>query len=746
MRDSTTIRRAGATGAKSSPGNARRSFKLALVAQAAAAMMILAACGGGADDALTPAGGKLGANGSQQQGNTSTGNTNAAAPAVDASVPPVELPDYIRPVNYKLWFRPSADLNSFSGRADVEIKVTKQTGAVTLAVRDLKLDASRLTLTPTSGNGASRVLVPIPQSQGAFYDLRDPTSDIKPGNYVLHMEWTGTINFTKAEGIFKLGLQAATGESSDAIVTQGESNFAREWFPSWDEPAFRNTFEVTAEIPGDWKAVANGKQTGATKLPDGYQQVSFAKTPSMPAYLLFFGGGKFDILEDKFTNPLDGSSMRLRWWVPPGEAHSAVAGMQFTKEALNHYYNYFQIPLPFDKMDTIVANDSYNNKNAGFGGMENWGAIFEFADQVLVPPDGTPTTVHSMGKARSFVVVSHELAHQWFGDLVTLDWWDDIWLNESFANWFENVTKIALHPEFQGNTWQDYAAVKQRVITLDLQPTAVPVQHNLSDAGSMDFLDRFAYNKGGHVLQMLENYIGEDAMRRGLQSYLNKYKFGNGTPPRLWAELEAASGKPVGKVGDSFVRQTGVPLVSIDAQCNPATNQNVLTISQRAFPNKNVYSGYQWNVPLTLAYGDNFGQTQTIVLDQQTAQVTLPTCSAVLANPSGLDYYVTSYSPTLWSTLLAQAGAISNDAAKTNIAGDATQLYNAQLITKAQYDQIVGIKNFQPAVATLAAQSVKPTGSLRPQAVQLQEMQSMDRPIHTFRYEGLMKHLTDIKR
>ncbi|MCL6469516.1 MAG: peptidase M1, partial [Ralstonia sp.] len=391
----------------------------------------------------------------------------------------------------------------------------------------------------------------------------------------------------------------------------------------------------------------------------------------------FFGGGKFDILEDQFTNPLDGSSMRLRWWVPPGEAHSAVSGMQFTKEALNHYYNYFQIPLPFDKMDTIVANDSYNNKNAGFGGMENWGAIFEFADQVLVPPDGAPTTVHSMGKARSFVVVSHELAHQWFGDLVTLDWWDDIWLNESFANWFENVTKITLHPEFQGNTWADYAAVKQRVYTLDLQPTAVPVQHNLSDAGSMDFLDRFAYNKGGHVLQMLENYIGKDAMRKGLQSYLNKYKFGNGTPPRLWAELEAASGKPVGKVGDSFVRQTGVPLVTIDAQCNPATNQNVLTITQKAFPNKNVYSGYQWNIPLTIAYGDGLAQTQTVVLDQQTAQVTLPTCSAVLANPTGLDYYVTNYSPTLWSALLAQAGAISNKATTTNIACDATQLYNA---------------------------------------------------------------------
>ncbi|MFW6167617.1 MAG: peptidase M1, partial [Ralstonia sp.] len=397
MRDSILPRRTTTT--QGATVGKRHTFRLALAAQAAAVMM-LAACGGGGDDTLSPAGSKLGADGSQQQANV--GNNNAQAPAVDASVPPVELPDYIKPINYKLWFRPGADLNSFSGRADVEIKVTKQTGEITLAAHNIKFDPTRVTLT-SSANNTTQVLVPIPQSQGDLYELRDPNSNIKPGNYVLHMEWTGTINFTKAEGIFKLGLQAATGESSDAIVTQGESNLARQWFPGWDEPAFRNTFELTAEVPGEWKTVANGKQTSTTKLPDGFQRVTFAKTPSMPSYLMFFGGGKFDILEDQFTNPLDGSSMRLRWWVPPGEAHSAVAGMQYTKEALNHYYNYFGIPLPFDKMDTIVANDSYNNKNAGFGGMENWGAIFEFADQVLVPPDGAPTTVHSMGKARSFV-------------------------------------------------------------------------------------------------------------------------------------------------------------------------------------------------------------------------------------------------------------------------------------------------------------------------------------------------------
>ncbi len=735
MRYSTPIRRMA--NARRADAGSRHPWRLALLAQAAA-VMLLAACGGGGEDGTsTSSSTTMGTDSSQQQANAGTG-TSTQTPAVDASVPPLELPAYIKPVNYKLWFRPNADLTGFSGRADVEIKVTKQTGEITVAAHNLRFDPARVTLTAT-GSNTTQTLVPVPQSQGDFFDLRIPTGNIQPGTYMLHMEWTGTVNFTKAEGLFKLGLQGATGEKSDALITQGAANLSRQWFPGWDEPAFRHTFELTAEVPGDWKAISNSKQASATKLPDGYQRVAFAKTPSMPTYLMFFGGGKFDVLEDQFTSPLDGSTLPLRWWVPSGEAHSAVNGMQYTKEALNYYYNYFQIPLPLDKIDTVAANDSYNNKNAGFGGMENWGAIFEFADQVLVPPAGAPTSIHSAGNDRSFSVVTHEIAHQWFGDLVTLDWWDNIWLNESFANWFENVSKIALHPEFTGSSWDGYAAAKQRIYTLDLAVTAVPVQHNLSDTGSNDFLDRFAYHKGGHVLQMLENYIGHDAMRRGLQTYLSKYQFGNGTPERLWAELEAASDKPVGKVGDSFVRQTGVPLVTIDARCNPVTNQNVVTITQRAFPSKNMYPGYRWNIPLVLKYGENLSQTQTVMFDQAGTQISLPTCSAVLANPTGLDYYITNYSPALWSDLMAQAGAITDKAVATNLAGDATQLYNAGLMSQALYSQIVGIPNFQPALQTLRAQSVSV-------GIGAQQMAPLETPVHRIRYQGVMKHLSDLKQ
>jgi aminopeptidase N len=214
-----------------------------------------------------------------------------------------------------------------------------------------------------------------------------------------------------------------------------------------------------------------------------------------------------------------------------------------------------------------------------------------------------------------------------------------------------------------------------------------------------------------------------------LQAYLNKYKFGNGTPSRLWAELDAASGLSVGKVGDSFVRQTGVPVIYIDSQCNPSTNENVLTITQRALPSENVNSGEQWNIPITLAYGDSFAQTKTFVLDQLSAQFILPSCSAVLANPSGLDYYVSNYSPALWSELLAQVDAIKEKAAKVNIVGDATQLKAAGLISQEQFDQIANIQKPQAAAQILRQRSLPAP--------------AVEETIHKFRYQGVMKHRSE---
>ncbi|CAH2919266.1 MAG: Puromycin-sensitive aminopeptidase (EC [uncultured Paraburkholderia sp.] len=344
--------------------------------------------------------------------------------SIDKTVQPVELPNTVTPINYRLWFRPNPALSSFDGRADVQIKVQKAVNAITIAGHRIKFTNGTITLQP--GNIA---LIATPQDDGDFYQLRPVSGQIAAGNYSLHMEWTGIINFksyddpatktggncgndpypgcSAAEGVFRVDLKATDGTTSGAILTQGESNLARQWFPGWDEPVFHPTYEVSAEVPQNWKVVSNAAEKPAVNVDSGYKLVSFEKTPPMPSYLLFFGGGQFDILEDDFTSPLpDGKGLHLRIFTPPGMRDWARPAMQQTKQALDYYYRYTGIPLPLTKFDTVAANDAFKEqKDLNFGGMENWGAILEFADDIL-PAPGTSMSDYGV------TVLTHEAAHQ----------------------------------------------------------------------------------------------------------------------------------------------------------------------------------------------------------------------------------------------------------------------------------------------------------------------------------------------
>ena len=729
----------------------------------AVTLAVLTACGGGGDSGSSFGSGASGvglsgpittasADGSGAAKTPDDGVPNAAdasLAAVDKSAKPMELPDTIWPSNYKLWFRPDAALKTFVGRGDVEIEVLKPVDAIVVAAHNLNFAKGRTTLRKVSRPGEAIALIPTPQTLGDFVQLRLNDGQIAKGKYLLHMEWDGKIQFSDAEycppaevarnpfcsaatGVFKVGLSTPEGVSSDAIVTQGETNYARQWFPGWDEPAFRHTFEISAEVPGDWKTVSNGAEKSRVVLPDGYQQVSFEKTPSMPMYLAFFGGGKFDILADTFKNPLDGSDMPLRWFTPPGRSDWAKFAMEWTKVSMDYYYKYTGIPLPFKKFDTVAANDSYDNKpNTGFGGMENWGSIFEFADRVLTKPGDTPTLY-------SVTVVTHEVAHQWFGDLVTLDWWDNVWLNESFARWFERRTTIKFHPEYY--SFSDYVLDKHNVIVADLKSTAVPVQRNLNDAGSFGFISPsiFVYNKGSHVLETIQNYIGEEAMQKGLQIYLKDYAFGNVTPTRLWASLEKATDKKVSDIGDSLIRQTGIPLLTVDAQC--AGNSTFVNITQESFPNQNQYPASTWTIPVTLAYGDAMEQRKTFVMANNATQLELPGCTAVLAGPTGQDYYVSNYSAQSWSDLLAKAQSFAaNKPLLLNIERDAFRLLQVGRITQAQYDQIKGVLNLP---ATLLA---KTDLSQQKMAAVATGAEKEEYP-HALRFQGSLKLRDNDKR
>ncbi|HEY3539865.1 MAG TPA: M1 family aminopeptidase [Trinickia sp.] len=645
-----------------------------------AALALLSACGGGDGGQASASRAGAATSSPSTPALVAPASAVAATPGVDKTVSPVEMPDTVIPVNYRLWFRPNPELNAFDGRADVEIKVLKPVTAITVAAHRLQFVNGTIALQP--GNVQ---LVATPQDQGDYYQLRPASGQIAAGTYSLHMEWRGIINFksyddpvtktggscgndpypgcSAAEGVFRVDLKATDGTTSGAILTQGESDLARQWFPGWDEPAFRPTYEVSADVPQNWRVVSNAAEKPPVNVDSGYKRVSFEKTPPMPSYLLFFGGGQFDVLEDDFSSPLpDGKGLHLRIFTPPGMRDWALPAMQQTKQALDYYYRYTGIPLPLTKFDTVAANDAFKaQKDLNFGGMENWGAILEFADDIL-PQPGTPMSNYGV------TVLTHEAAHQWFGDLVTLDWWDDVWLNESFATFFENKTKIAFFPD--RFNWEGEVRNKYRVIADDLTSASFPVQPNFNAWASNDFVinaGRFVYDKGGQVLKMIEGYLGEDVMRRGLQSYLADYALGNVTPKRLWDELARASGEPMTQIGDSFVRQTGVPLVSLNTTCDLTTNQSVVTLKQQPFPNQNPYPGTLWTIPLTLAYGDGLTSRKTVSMKGSDMQVRLEGCGAVLADPTGQDYYVVNYGDNAWTQLLAQSSALLEPARLTNL-------------------------------------------------------------------------------
>ena len=658
----------------------RFSFKTKLHCISIAALVALGGCGG--SDGGSSLGGRAGVANTPTAPQLAVPSAPiAATPGVDKTVSPVEMPDTVWPVNYKLWFRPNPQLNAFDGRADVEIKVLKPVNAIVVAGHRIKFTNGTISLQP--GNIP---LIATPQDDGDYYQLRPASGQIAAGTYSLHMEWQGIINFktyddpatktggscgndnyqgcSAAEGVFRVDLKATDGKTSGAILTQGESDLARQWFPGWDEPAFRPTYEVSADVPQNWRVVSNAAERDEVNVDQGYKRVSFEKTPPMPSYLLFFGGGQFDTLEDDFSSPLpDGRGLHLRIFTPPGMKDWAKPAMQQTKQALDFYYRYTGIPLPLKKFDTIAANDAFKaEKDLNFGGMENWGAILEFADDIL-PPPGTSMSDYGV------TVLTHEAAHQWFGDLVTLDWWDDVWLNESFATFFENKTKIQFFPDrfsLEGQVKTKYAVMRQ-----DLKSTSFPVQPNFNAWASNDFVinaGTFVYDKGGQVLKMIEGYLGEDTMRRGLQQYLADYAFGNSTPKRLWDELTKASGGvPMNAIGDSFVRQTGVPLVTLNTQCDLTSNETIVSLKQQAFPNQNTYPGSQWTIPLTLAYGDGLTNRKTVALTDTSMQVRLNGCGAVLADPSGQDYYVVNYGDNAWSQLLGQRGALQDPPRLTNL-------------------------------------------------------------------------------
>ncbi|MDI1365601.1 MAG: M1 family metallopeptidase, partial [bacterium] len=565
----------------------------------------------------------------------------AGSPGVTAATVTTQLPRTVRPSHYDLAFTPDAENLTFTAKVKIAVEVVEPTRTITLQAADLTFAKAEI-----AGVGAATIATDE-EAQTASFTFAKP---LAKGKYVLAIDYAGKI-FTQAAGLFALDYETEAGKKR-AIYTQFENSDARRFIPSWDEPFYKATFSVEATLPTGQMALGNMPIEKTTDLGHGQSLVKFATSPKMSTYLLFFGVGDFDRASVKAAGVDVGVVTKK------GDTPKAQFALTSAADILPWYNDYFGTPYPLPALDNIAAP----GRSQFFSAMENWGAIFYFEYALLLDPKISTQSDNQ----RVFTTVAHEMAHQWFGDLVTMAWWDDLWLNEGFASWMESRATEHFHPEW--NTTLAAVGGREYAMSLDALATTHPVvQHVETVEQASQAFDGITYQKGEAVIRMLESYVGPDAWRAGVRTYMKKHAHGNTVSDDLWREIEAAAGKPITGIAHDFTLQPGVPLITIaDQTC--AAGKTTLSLIQGEFskdaPDK---APLTWRVPVTVkALGG--GEAKTLVTGGK-GSVTVDGCGPVIVNAGQAGYFRTLYGPTRFAGVvqnfaklpaLDQIGVMSN--------------------------------------------------------------------------------------
>ena len=555
----------------------------------------------------------------------------AHPPAVEATT---QLPRGVSPTHYAIEVTPHAERMTFDGKARIDLEVAAPTSRIVLQAIDMTFANSALA-TPGGKTLAPNVSVDA-DAQTATFAFDAP---LAPGRYTLSTDYSGVIG-TQANGLFALDYQTDAGKKR-ALFTQFENSDARRFMPSWDEPDFKATFDLSVIAPAGQMVVGNMPLASTSDAGDGLQRVVFQTTPKMSTYLLFMAMGEFDRSTIRGENGTDGKPVEIGVIAQKGKVEQARFALEASRDVLREYNDYFGVPYPLPKLDNIAAP----GRSQFFSAMENWGAIFTFESSLLLDP----AIANVNDKQRAFTVAAHEIAHQWFGDLVTMAWWDDLWLNEGFATWMEGRTTRKLHPEWDIDG-VDAAYTSRGAMGRDAYATTHPVvQHVETVEQASQAFDGITYGKGSAVIGMLEDYVGADAWREGVRSYIHKHAYGNAVTDDLWREVDkAAPGRQLLQVAHDFTLQPGVPLIKASAVCEAgatrvALEQGEYTVDR---PGK---APLHWHVPVSVRVGD--GSVVRVLVDGQ-ASVTLAGCDApVLVNAGQKGYYRTLYAPPQFQAL-----------------------------------------------------------------------------------------------
>lgn len=549
--------------------------------------------------------------------------------------PRLRLPTTVRPSRYTADLRVVPGKDDFSGRIAIDLDIAQPVQTIWLHAKALSLD--QLTLRTAEGEK------PAQATPGANDLLAITTgSSIPVGHAVLNIAYRGEISRTLTDGAFQ------QQQGNDWYVfTKFEPVTARRVFPCFDEPSFKVPWQLTLHVPKDLKAFSNTGSESENPESGDLKTVRFRETKPLPSYLVAFAVGPFDVVP---TDPVGKNHVPSRIIVPRGRAAEAAYAASITPTLIAMLEGYFGSPYPYEKLDQVVVP-----LTTAWGAMENAGLI-AYGDFLLAPKD-QDTDLRQRGRAE---VMEHEMSHQWFGDWVTTEWWDDIWLNEAFASWI--ATKLI-------NTWKPEWNLKTEsagsisVMRSDSLTTARKIRQPIEAPGDIaNAFDGITYGKGQAVIEMFENYMGAEQFQRGIRLYLQQHAWGNATSNDLIAALDSVAGQPVGPAFSTFLNQTGFPLISVKMTCSEGAGAQPTKLElhqQRFLPLGSPGStDAVWEVPVCVSWGDEGGNHRQCVLLSKAADTfalkDARGCPAWLfADANAAGYYAVAYDSALADKLIS---------------------------------------------------------------------------------------------
>jgi aminopeptidase N len=563
---------------------------------------------------------------------------------------PGKLPKHIVPLRYSVQIEPNIEQANFRGTQTVTLEVRQPARQIVLHALGLEISDARLTAADRSIPLTPKIDV---EEQTVTFALDE---ELPAARYSLSLRFAGKLT-EQPRGLYLARYQAG-GVPGMALATQMEATDCRRMFPCWDEPAFRAEFQLTAVVPAKLRAISN-MPVAAESEKDGLREVRFAPTPSMASYLVALCVGEFEELRD------EAEGVQLGIYTTPGKREQARYALDLTKQVLRYMNEYFGSKYPLPKLDQIAI------PSTGASGMENWGLIIYNDNALLYDPAKSAQST----KERVFAVVAHEIAHQWFGNLVTMAWWDNLWLNEGFASWMG--TKVTDHFNPDWKVWLRAAGSKEWAMRLDARATTHPIQMPVPrDTQAIDGFDEITYSKGQAVLRMLESWLGAEPFRDGIRGYLQKHAYGSTTTADLWTALEKSSGQPVREFAAGWTEQPGFPVVTVSALGKNTSAAIQLEQERFTIHQKNA-TPLRWQIPVVHGpAGSPNHAIVTLLKERVQPGPSVEPEVAIKANLGDVGYYRVAYDATL-ARRLRKALPYLAEADRLNALNDAWAMVQA---------------------------------------------------------------------